>query len=171
MARVAYGLQLVVQQAHFLGGLYVYRVLLAHLVVGMAGDKIEQADIIYQLVERELMLCIIIKVVKAEAVEVADQNILRQFSISEAGKIVFGLGVGAVQVSAPAFVFYEQFTLPEQVYIAGPASLAWHILFKRSHTAAGDIEDMKEPIPKRLGFGVFISFVLPRLAKGSRTCL
>ena len=163
MAVVAGGLQCVVQPAHALGGLHVDRIF---LLVGpglVAADEAEAADLAMQVGERELDRRVAaVEVVQAEALEVADQDVLRLLGFGQAGEVVGGLVEGGVKVRARALVLGQHHAGPEQVDAAlGLAGEAPGLLFVHGHAAALLAEDVEEVVPEALRLGALGGLAVP----------
>lgn len=113
------------------------------------------------------MLLSFVQVVEAEAREIGDQHVTRQFLFLQAGEIVGALLVGAVEVLAARLMLYEQRPLPEQVDVAVLAVDLLDALLEAGDAAPRYAEELEERIPKGfrvgvLGLGVF---PLPRKAR------
>ena len=169
VAFVAYGLHLVVQPAHALGGLDVDRVLFFDLVRLVTGDETERLYVLVQVRQREFELGVFLQVVQAEFREIRDQYVFREVALGNSGEIIQRLYVGLVQVLPARLVLDQQDPFPEQVDEALLLTQFLDRLLEGRHPLAGDPEDVEEVVPERFGIGVFGGFAVPFLGKGKGT--
>ncbi|OQC51130.1 MAG: hypothetical protein BWX55_01964 [Deltaproteobacteria bacterium ADurb.Bin022] len=88
MACVAGFLQPVVQFAHLLGGFDVDGVLLLNFVGLVSGNETEEAHVLVQVFQVEFVLFVFFQIVKADAGEVGNDDILGQIALGNAGEII-----------------------------------------------------------------------------------
>nr|WP_206203238.1 hypothetical protein [Thermomonas sp. HDW16] len=106
------------------------------------------------------------KVVQAEALEIADQHVARQFGIADACEVIGGLCVGCIQIHARALVLGQHHAGPEHVDAAmRAAGKARGFLLEHGHAATLDTEHIEEPVPEALRFGALAGFPGPFLGE------
>jgi len=154
-------LERVVQLAHALGGFDVDGVLRGDGLRAVTGDEGEIFDVLVQVGEREFVLRAGFEVVEAEAGEVGDQHESGQVAFLDAGEVIEGLGVGAVEIFAARFVLDEERTFPEEVDVTLLVAELFDGFFKAGDALAVDAEDVEEFGPEGFGFGVFGGLKLP----------
>ena len=165
VAGVAVLLQRIVQ---FTGGqhcAHIDRVLFADELLAVAGDEVEEVNLLRQLAQREVMHLVVVEVVQLEAPEVADEHVARQLVVAEPREVLLRLSVGAGQVFAAALLLDEQGAFPEQVDVAVARIELLDALLEARHLAALHAEDLEEGIKETLGVGVFRFGVLPLVRK------
>ena len=166
MAGVAVALQRIVEVAHLLDRAHVDWVLLADDMLAIPGDKAEQVDFLVEVLELEVVLLPFVQVVETEARKIGDEHVARQFLFLQAGKIIGGLLVGAVEILAERLVLDEQRALPEQVDVAVLAVDFLDTLFEAGNAPTRYAEHLEERVQERLGVRVLGLGVLPLARKG-----
>src|SRR5690606_11056017 len=136
----------------------------------VAADEAEASDLARQVGQGELhRLAVAVQVVQAEAGEVADQHVAREFGVGDAGEVVGGLLVGRVQVAPGALVFGQHHAGPEHVDAAVLAAAeAPGLLLEHRNAATIDAEHIEEVVPERLCFRALGGNPGPFLGEGAR---
>ncbi|MBJ6979835.1 MULTISPECIES: hypothetical protein [unclassified Luteimonas] len=152
-----------VQAAHALGSLHVDRVFFLVRARLVAADEAEAADLPVQVGQRELHVRLpAVEVMQAEALEIADQDVLRLLGFAQAGEVVGGLVEGGVQVHAGALVLGQHHAGPEQVDASlGGAGETLRLLLVHGHAAALLAEHLEEVVPEALRLGALGGFTVP----------
>jgi hypothetical protein len=83
-----------VELAHQLGGFDIDGVLVLENAGGAAKNEAKGMDVFVQVGELELNFLASVEVVELKGLEIADENVAREFRIFDAGEIVEGLFLG-----------------------------------------------------------------------------
>jgi len=182
VAGVAAGFERVVEVAHQLRGFEVGGVFGIELVLGVAGNEGEVADVLVEVGQRKLNgrrealeqrgvgVLFRFEIVQGDAGEIGDDqptgNLAVAAGVLEAADVGQALRMRLAEIGAGRFVFDEQLAGPEQVNKASVAGEFLDRFLEGGHGAAADAEDVEELVPEGLVFGGFAGFGLPILAKG-----
>lgn len=108
-----------------------------------------------------------IQIEQAEALEVANKDVLGEFGVFQPGEVFGGLFVGFGEVLAPGLVFNKDGSFPEEVHKALFVVGLADAVLEGSNTAATDTEDVEEAIVEGFRFGILARFILPFFAESN----
>ncbi|MCX8086264.1 MAG: hypothetical protein N3C63_05090 [Rhodocyclaceae bacterium] len=165
MTLIAACLEPVVQGAHAEGGLDIDGVLRRDFLGAVAGNEGEVFDVFVKVSQPEGDILPSNEIVEPKARKVRDEHITRQVALRQAFEIVDGLGKGALEIGAGAFVLDEQHALPESIdtaifqLLASAAEL--DLLFEAGDALAVDTEDGEKLVPEALRLGALGGLIRP----------
>ena len=167
----AAGVEGIVQAGHDFRGLDVGGVFWVELLLLVAGDEGEAADVLVQIGEGEddggrlafeqweIGVLFRLEVVEGDALEIGDDEPAGHFlfasGIDEATDVFHALGVGFVEVLACGFLLNEQAAGPKEVDFPPGAGKFFHGLLEGGDGAAFDAEDAEKVVPERLAVAAF----------------
>lgn len=152
---VPYRKQFVVQFAQSLGGIDVYRVLLAEGTSLVSGNEAESGDVLGQLLHREFELGVGLQIVQTKARKVGNDDVSRQLFVGQPWEVVDSLIVGNGQVFSTRLMLGEHHTWPEEVDVPVLSAGLVHQLLELGNSPAWYPEHVEECIPEALGLGIF----------------
>src|SRR6056297_58631 len=165
VALVSACLDLVMQQAHQLGGLDVDRVLIAELPPLNPEDEAEALDMVRQVLQQEGRFLAGVEVDQLERLEIADKDVSRLFVIGDVAQVVERLLLGLEQIAPLGFLLDDEGARPEQINESAGTPGARHRHFILRDLAALDPEDAEKGVVKALGLALLIAGILPVLGK------
>ncbi len=172
MAGIAPCAERVVDAGHDLDSFEIEIVLRLERGDLIAGDKGEQADVIFELGERELLagkapvaevreyaLLVGLQVVEGKSFEVGKKNVARDFITApdrlKVVNVIESLGFGCFKTRARRLVLYEELAFPEQIDETVGSSETPNGLLEGGDGSTRDAEDIEELVVEALFVSLF----------------
>jgi hypothetical protein len=142
--------------------LNVDRVLIAKPPFFDAENESKMFDVLRQFIEHKMRRWrFTIKIIEFKCLEIATQNVPRQFRLLYSGKIIEGLLFSLCEVSASTFLFDEQNALPEKINEAVLTAEFFYGLLEACDSTPRNAEHLKEFIVKSVRLSFFVTGILP----------
>ena len=122
-------------------------------------------DEVGQICEPEGYLRALVQVIQFEGLEIAEQQVSREFRVLQVRKVLEGLSFGFAEAPANALLLHEEHSLPEQIDVTPPLGEVLDGFLEGRQPAHGHPEYIEEIPVEELCLALLVPFAVPFLGE------